>query len=84
MGFSHDSHPYVGHSEHEPNKWVIAGFEGLGMVRIWLCAKALVEQLRAVIAGELKPWPAWMPKAYIYHPNRRTINRPQHPLFRSR
>jgi glycine/D-amino acid oxidase-like deaminating enzyme len=70
MGFSHDSHPFVGHSDDEPRKWVIGGFHGHGMVRIWLCAKALVQQLQSQDSGHDEPWPDWMPHGYIHHPNR--------------
>ena len=74
MAFSHDSHPYIGRDEREtgksaggadvPEKWVIGGFHGHGMVRIFLCAKALV--LRFL--GE--EWPEWFPYAYRYHDER--------------
>ena len=67
MGFSHDSHPYVGHDPREPEKWVIGGFHGHGMVRIFLGAKALVEYL---LTGE---WPEWFPRGYRYHPERENI-----------
>jgi glycine/D-amino acid oxidase-like deaminating enzyme len=74
MGYSHDTHPYVGHSDDEPNKWVIGGFQGQGMVRIWLCAKALVEQLHSTNGGNPTPWPTWLPKAYICSHNRHSNN----------
>ena len=73
MAFSHDSHPYIGRNEREtgtsagddgPEKWVIGGFHGHGMVRIFLSAKALV--LR--VLGE--EWPEWFPHAYRYHDER--------------
>jgi glycine/D-amino acid oxidase-like deaminating enzyme len=74
MGFSHDTHPYVGHSPEEPRKWIIGGFHGHGMVRIWLCGKALVEQLLAKESDRRIPWPKWMPRGYIYHPDRYDID----------
>jgi glycine/D-amino acid oxidase-like deaminating enzyme len=77
MGFSDDTHPYVGNSVEEPCKWVIGGFHGHGMVRIFLCAKALVQQLTS---QNLQPWPKWFPKAYIYQPNRLPIDEIQHYL----
>ena len=65
MGFSHDMYPYVGPCE-EPGKWIIGGFHGHGMTRIWLSAKALVEQLLASEDGEMTTaWPDWMPRAYV-------------------
>jgi glycine/D-amino acid oxidase-like deaminating enzyme len=76
MGFSHDTHPFIGHSPDEPRKWVIGGFHGHGMVRIWLCGKALVEQLLSQNLGLEKPWPEWMPKAYIYDSSRCTKDKP--------
>lgn len=72
MGFSNDTHPYVGHLEDEPQKWVIGGFHGHGMVRIFLSAKALVQQLTS------QTWPEWFPKAYIYNSNRLPIDEIQH------
>jgi glycine/D-amino acid oxidase-like deaminating enzyme len=81
MGYSHDTHPYIGRSPSEPQKWVIGGFHGHGMVRIWLCAKALVQQLLAQISVRPTPWPAWMPKAYIYHSNRYPIDEIYHHFF---
>lgn len=74
MGFSNDTHPYVGNRPEEPNKWVIGGFHGHGMVRIFLCAKALAKQLLAVDSGYATPWPKWMPRGYIYHPSRIPID----------
>lgn len=68
MGFSHDTQPFVGHSEDEPYRWVIGGFHGHGMVRIYLCAKALAQQ---VLSETPIPWPDWLPKAYIYSSTRR-------------
>ena len=64
MGFSHDSHPYVGHDPSELGKWVIGGFHGHGMVRIFLSARALVGYL---LSGE---WPEWFPYGYRYHSSR--------------
>jgi glycine/D-amino acid oxidase-like deaminating enzyme len=69
MGFSDDTHPYVGHSQQEPNKWIIGGFQGQGMPRIWLCAEALAQQL---LSGA-STWPAWMPKAYVYSSDSRNV-----------
>jgi glycine/D-amino acid oxidase-like deaminating enzyme len=79
MGFSHDLHPYVGSSPDEPNKWVIGGFHGHGMVRIFLSAKALVQQL---LSPNPTPWPLWFPKAYTYppHQKRHTIDEILHSL----
>lgn len=51
MGFSSDGNPFVGNDEEEPRRWVIGGFHGHGMVRIYLCAKALAEKLLAVDDG---------------------------------
>jgi glycine/D-amino acid oxidase-like deaminating enzyme len=88
MGFSHDLHPYIGSHPDSPNKWVIGGFHGHGMVRIFLSAKALAQQL---LSPHPTPWPPWLPKAYIYPPHhkRHTIDEilhylptppPPHPL----
>jgi glycine/D-amino acid oxidase-like deaminating enzyme len=70
MGFSHDSHPFVGRTDDNPKKWIIGGFHGHGMVRIWLCAKALVEQILAEDQGEVIAWPDWMPRGYIHSADR--------------
>ena len=78
MGFSHDLHPYVGSCPDAPGKWVIGGFHGHGMTRVWLCGKALVEQLLAKEDGRRNPWPEWMPLAYIYHPNRHDADEAKH------
>lgn len=73
MAFSHDSHPYVGRDETAMDKsgtedvlekWVIGGFHGHGMVRIFLSAKALVMRFW----GE--EWPEWFPYGYRYHGER--------------
>jgi glycine/D-amino acid oxidase-like deaminating enzyme len=47
-GFWDDGQPFVGNDVEEPRRWVIGGFHGHGMIRIYLCAKALVEGLLAV------------------------------------
>jgi glycine/D-amino acid oxidase-like deaminating enzyme len=65
MGFSNDSHPYVGQVPGQKNKWVMGGFTGHGMPRIFLSAKALVQQILDVEEGHKGPWPRWFPKAYI-------------------
>ena len=78
MGFSDDSHPYVGNTPDEPRKWVIGGFHGHGMVRIFLCAKALVQQILSQDSSRKTPWPNWMPRGYIYHPNRFPIDEIKH------
>jgi glycine/D-amino acid oxidase-like deaminating enzyme len=70
MGFSNDSHPYVGRVPGEEGKWVIGGFTGHGMPRIFLCAKALVQQLLAGENGERIEWPRWFPKAFIVRSGR--------------
>jgi glycine/D-amino acid oxidase-like deaminating enzyme len=80
MGFSDDSHPYVGNTPDEPRKWVIGGFHGHGMVRIFLCAKALVQQIVSQDSLRETPWPNWMPRGYIYHPNRVPIDEIKHYL----
>ena len=70
MGYPADFHPYVGRILSEPRKWVIGGFYGHGMVRIWLCGKALVQQLLAEESNQSLPWPDWMPYGYILRPDR--------------
>jgi len=70
MGFSEDGNPFVGNDVEEPRRWVIGGFHGHGMVRIYLCAKALAEKLLAVDDGREMEWPEWMPRGYIHHPDR--------------
>jgi hypothetical protein len=70
MGFSEDGQPFVGNDVEEPRRWVIGGFHGHGMVRIYLCAKALVEALLAVDEGREVEWPEWMPCGYINRPDR--------------
>lgn len=66
MGFSHDLHPYVGSDPDEPTKWVIGGFHGHGMVRIFLSAKVLAQQLISQHQHLPLTWPPWFPKAYRY------------------
>jgi len=83
MGYSHDTHPYVGSTPGEPRKWVIGGFHGHGMVRIFLCAKALVQQLLSQSESLSTPWPTWMPRGYIYHPKRFPIDEIKHYLSAS-
>ena len=80
MGYSDDSHPYVGNTPDEPQKWVIGGFHGHGMVRIFLCGKALVQQILSQDESKEEPWPNWMPRGYIYHPNRFPIDEIKHYL----
>ena len=70
MGFSHDSHPFVGNSPDEPQKWVIGGFHGHGIVRIFLSAKAVAQNLLSQDAGRPLDWPEWMPHGYINTPTR--------------
>jgi glycine/D-amino acid oxidase-like deaminating enzyme len=65
MGFSNDTHPYVGQVPGHNNKWVIGGFTGHGMPRIFLSAKALVQQILDAEEGQEGNWPRWFPKAYI-------------------
>jgi glycine/D-amino acid oxidase-like deaminating enzyme len=64
MGYSADLNPFVG--EVAPGKWVLGGFHGHGMTRIWLCAKALVDQL----LNSSPEWPTYLPRGYIYRPDR--------------
>jgi glycine/D-amino acid oxidase-like deaminating enzyme len=80
MGFSNDMNPYVGNISTEPQKWLIGGFHGHGMVRIYLCAKALVQQLLSQEKSLNEPWPNWFPKGYISHPNRLPIDEIKHYL----
>jgi len=70
MGFSNDAHPYVGRVPGEGNKWVIGGFTGHGMPRIFLAAKALVQQLLAGERGEREEWPSWFPRGFIVRKER--------------
>lgn len=73
MGFSNDFHPYVGQIPGQPGKWVIGGFTGHGMPRIFLSAKALVHQLLAGENGERGEWPRWFPRAFIVERGREKV-----------
>lgn len=68
MGFTDDSQPCVGSvgTGTDSNALlVIAGFNGHGMPRIFLSAKALVERyLRLSSQGEVS-WPEWFPEEYV-------------------
>jgi len=78
MAYTADLHPFVG--EVAPRKWVIGGFYGHGMVRIWLSAKALVQQLLATDQNhEEMPWPSWFPKGFIHRPERLRASTPSQP-----
>ena len=80
MGFSHDLHPYVGSSPDQPTKWVIGGFHGHGMVRIFLSAKVLAQQILSYDSRLPLQWPEWFPEAYKYKPQRSTIDEILHYL----
>ncbi|KAH8592461.1 FAD dependent oxidoreductase [Bisporella sp. PMI_857] len=45
MGFSGDELPFVGGVPETENLWVVASFQGHGMVLCWGCAKGLVDMI---------------------------------------
>lgn len=67
MGFTKDGNPLVGqvrlHGE-GPNAglYVLAGFGGHGVPRIFLSAKALVKRY---FNDDVQDWPEWFPEEYI-------------------
>lgn len=50
LGYSVDSVPWVGEVPNSPNKYILGGFHGHGMPRVFLCAKAISEMILKNIA----------------------------------
>lgn len=43
MGYSYDLNPHIGHVPEKKGQFIIAGFNGHGMLVIWLAAKELAK-----------------------------------------
>ncbi|CAF3350903.1 unnamed protein product [Rotaria sp. Silwood2] len=67
IGYSSDLLPFVGQLPDQPNGYVIAGFHGLGMPRILLCARALADIVleRTTNIEELLPEPYVVTKSRL-------------------
>ncbi|CAF4341989.1 unnamed protein product [Rotaria sp. Silwood2] len=67
IGYSSDLLPFVGQLPDLPNGYVIAGFHGLGMPRILLCARALADIVleRTTNIEELLPEPYVVTKSRL-------------------
>ncbi|CAF1222387.1 unnamed protein product [Rotaria sordida] len=61
LGYSSDLLPFVGELPDQSNGYIIAGFNGHGMPRILLCARALVD----VILGRTKNIEELIPEPYV-------------------
>lgn len=67
MGFTKDGNPLVGQLKPNGNAtnnglYVLAGFGGHGVPRIFLSAQALVERY---FSDNEQGWPEWFPDEYI-------------------
>ncbi|KAJ4393056.1 hypothetical protein N0V93_002263 [Gnomoniopsis smithogilvyi] len=51
MGYSPDGFPFVGEVPGQKGLWASCCFQGHGMVFCWMCAKGLVQMMRAQNAG---------------------------------
>lgn len=66
LGYSADALPWVGESPESQNKYIIGGFNGHGMPRIFLSAKAIAEMMLNNIPVEMTE----IPKPFMLTPER--------------
>ncbi|CAF1250379.1 unnamed protein product [Adineta steineri] len=66
LGFTSDLLPFVGELPDQSNGYVIAGFNGQGMPRILLCARALID----LVLGRIDKIEELIPEPYVITKNR--------------
>lgn len=66
MGYSPDGYPFVGEVPGQKGLWASCSFQGHGMVLCWMCAKGMVEMMRAQDGdpNAAQDLDAWFPEAF--------------------